>query len=347
MALPIRAAAGLSCIVPPNGTLGNRGRVGSVPFNVRRIASLVVLMVVAGCGTGTPGSPPSTGSQPPSAEASTSTSVTPPRATAAVSAAVWRLRYALLSHYPNFAYCDPDLYPVARGDEQSAADDWWAGVDRDAPEVQSILAHRGWREPLTAAQRLDAYRDHKKLTVIVLTPVAGGYEYQLSTSASGGEPDQTVAGLITLGGEVRERSRRTRPGGCPICLDPATRIATPAGAVPVAQLKPGDMVWTVAADGHHVAVTVQRVARRDTPGPHLMLRLALADGRVLVAAGAHPTVDGNYLRQLRAGHRYDGATVVFVAWVSSTAPATYDLLPDGPTGAYWADGVLVGSTLRP
>jgi hypothetical protein len=25
--------------------------------------------------------------------------------------------------------------------------------------------------------------------------------------------------------------------------------------------------------------------------------------------------------------------------------ATYDLLPSGPTGAYWADGVLLGSTL--
>jgi len=321
---------------------------------VRRIASLVVLMAVVGCGTGTPDSPPSTGGQPSSAEGSTSqasphltgTSVTPPWATAGV-AAVWRLRYALLGHYPNFAYCDPDLYPVVRGDEQSAADDWWAGVDRDAPEVQSILAHRGWREPLTAAQRLDAYRDHKKLTVIALTPVAGGYEYQLSTSASGGEPDQTVAGLITVGGEVRERSRQARPGGCPICLEPATRIATPAGAVPVTRLKPGDLVWTVAADGHRAAATVLRVARRDTPGPHLMLRLALSDGRVLVAAGAHPTADGNYLRQLRAGHRYDGATVVFVAWVSSTAPATYDLLPGGSTGAYWADGVLVGSTIRP
>jgi hypothetical protein len=26
-------------------------------------------------------------------------------------------------------------------------------------------------------------------------------------------------------------------------------------------------------------------------------------------------------------------------------PATYDLLPSGATGFYWADGILIGSTL--
>lgn len=86
--------------------------------------------------------------------------------------------------------------------------------------------------------------------------------------------------------------------------------------------------------------------RRATPGPHLMLRLALSDGRVLVAAGAHPTADGTYLRQLRMGQRYDGATVVSIGWTPSTAPATYDILPAGPTGTYWANGILIGSTLN-
>jgi hypothetical protein len=28
-----------------------------------------------------------------------------------------------------------------------------------------------------------------------------------------------------------------------------------------------------------------------------------------------------------------------------TDGGTYDLLPSGPTGTYWADGVLLGSTL--
>jgi site-specific DNA-adenine methylase len=37
-----------------------------------------------------------------------------PRAVATFSARVWQLRYLLIGHYPDFAYCDPDYYPVAR-----------------------------------------------------------------------------------------------------------------------------------------------------------------------------------------------------------------------------------------
>jgi hypothetical protein len=260
---------------------------------------------------------------------------------------VWRLRYALLGHYPNFAYCDPDSYPVARGDQQAAADAWWASVNRGSAEVQAILAQHTLREPLTAAQRLTAYSDHKVLTAIAMTQVALGYEYQLSISTSGGQPNQTVAGVILLDGSIRETSRQARPGGCPICLEPGTSIATPGGDVPVALIQPGDLVWTTDSFGKRIAAAVERVTSRATPGPHLMLRLALSDGRVLVAAGAHPAADGTFLRQLEVGSPYDGATIAAVDWVQSTASMTFDLLPAGPTGTYWANGILVGSTLKP
>ena len=260
-------------------------------------------------------------------------------------ASVWRLRYTLLSHYPTFAFCDPDLYPVARDDQQAAADAWWASVNRGSPEVQAILAQHTLREPLTAAQRLTAYSDHKRLTAIAMTQVALGFEYQLAIGSSG-EPDQTIAGVILLDGSIRETSRRARPGGCPICLEPGTRIATPGGDVPVALIRPGDLVWTTDALGKRVAAPVEQVTSRATPGPHIMLRVALSDGRVLVAAGAHPAADGTFLRQLRAGARYDGATIAAVDWVQSVASATFDLLPAGPTGTYWANGILVGSTLK-
>ena len=260
---------------------------------------------------------------------------------------MWTLRYRLLDHYPNFAYCDPDLYPVARDDEQAAADAWWAGVRAGSPEALAISSEHGFREPLTNAQRLTAYRDHKKLTVISMTEVSSGYAYELSTGRPGGEPDQTVVGVITVDGRIREGSHRPRAGGCPICLASGVRVATPTGGVVVADLRPGDVVWTADADGRRLAARVQRVVRRPTPGPHLMLRLVLSDGRVLVAAGAHPGADGRLLRQLRVGQRYDGAIVTSTEWVASTATATFDLLPAGPTGRYWANGILVGSTLGP
>jgi hypothetical protein len=311
----------------------------------------VTVLSLAGCAaTGAPGDQPSaisvsTGSLTPAATA-TATGTPSPSITGDATARVWQLRYLLLGHYPTFAYCDPDQYPVARADEQSAADSWWTSTNHHSPEVQAIIDQHGYHEPLTSEQRLTAYRDHKKLAVITMTTVAGGYEYGLSTSTSGGQPDQTVTGVVAPDGTIHERARRPRPGGCPICLEAGTRIATPGGDRPVALIAPGDIVWTTDTTGHRVATPVERVVRRATPGPHLMLRLALSDGRVLVAAGAHPAADGSYLRQLHTGQLYDGATIASIGWTPSTAPATYDILPVGPTGTYWANGILVGSTLN-
>jgi hypothetical protein len=318
----------------------------------RVVLFAVTVLSLAGCAaTDSPGGQPSatsvsTGLAAPAATA-TVTGTPSPSTTGDVTPGVWQLRYLLLHHYPAFAYCDPDLYPVARADEPSAADGWWTSTNHHSPEVQAIIDQHGYHEPLTAEQRLSAYRDHKKLTVITMTAVAGGYEYQLSTTTtSGGQPDQTVTGVITIDGAIHERARRPRLGGCPICLEAGTRIATPGGDRPLVLIRPGDTVWTTDTTGHRVTSPVERVVRRATSGPHLMLQLALSDGRVLVAAGAHPAADGTYLRQLHAGQLYDGATIASIGWTPSTAPATYDILPAGPTGTYWANGILVGSTLN-
>jgi hypothetical protein len=259
----------------------------------------------------------------------------------------WTLRYRLLDHYTNFAYCDPDFFPVAReGGEQANADDWWPR-NRTTPEARAILAHHHWTEPLDAPKRLGAYRDHKKLTVIQMGVVAGGYDFTLSISTSDkGVPDTTVEGTISKEGTVVERSRTPRAGGCPICLEGVTRIATPHGAIEVSRIHAGDLVYSVDGSGHRVTVRVERVVRRETPGPHLMVRLALGDGRVLVAAGAHPAAGGRLLRDLHTRERYDGSIVSSISYVESSAPATYDILPAGVTGDYWANGILLGSTLE-
>jgi hypothetical protein len=314
------------------------------------VFALTVLLLGACARTDTPSGTAST-----SPVASRGSGTASPRVSHAPSAAassvtalprsVWQLRYLLLDRYHNFAYCDPDLYPVARDDEAAAAEDWWRHTDSSSPERLAILPQHGYHEPLTTSQRLVAYRDHKKLTVIVMTPIAGGYRYTLSIGSSIDEPDQTVTGSITFVGTVTEASRTQRPGGCPICLEAATRIATPTGGRLVTNIKIGDLVWTVDARGHRVAAPVERTIRRATPGPHLMLQLVLTDGRTLIAAGTHPDVYGHDLRELRVALAYDGSTVASTAWVASTSTATYDILPSGSTGAYWANGILVGSTL--
>jgi hypothetical protein len=79
-------------------------------------------------------------------------------------------------------------------------------------------------------------------------------------------------------------------------------------------------------------------------GQHI-LRLTLSDGRVVEASPGHPTVTGRPVGDLAPGDLLDGS------WVSTIeerpySGATWDLLPAGSTGAYWANDVLFGSTLR-
>jgi hypothetical protein len=92
---------------------------------------------------------------------------------------------------------------------------------------------------------------------------------------------------------------------------------------------------------------VVRVDSREVPRGHEVVELSLADGRRVRASAGHPTADGRSFGALVMGERLDGASIVGVHRVALADERTYDLLPSGETGAYWADGVLVGSTLAP
>jgi hypothetical protein len=72
----------------------------------------------------------------------------------------------------------------------------------------------------------------------------------------------------------------------------------------------------------------------------------LADGRELFASPGHPLADGRALGAVTTGDQVDGATVVSATRVPYGYGRTFDLLPAGPTGTYWADGIALGSTLR-
>ncbi len=73
--------------------------------------------------------------------------------------------------------------------------------------------------------------------------------------------------------------------------------------------------------------------------------LKLADGRKLFASPAHPTADGRALSDLLPGDLLDGSRITQIEQTVYTGGATYDILPSGPTGFYWANGILLGSTL--
>jgi hypothetical protein len=73
--------------------------------------------------------------------------------------------------------------------------------------------------------------------------------------------------------------------------------------------------------------------------------VGLAEGRAHVASPGHPTADGRLLGSIASGDVIDGSRVVAADRVPYGYGATFDLLPAGPTATYWADGVLLRSTL--
>ncbi|MEO5974023.1 MAG: Hint domain-containing protein [Ilumatobacteraceae bacterium] len=135
-------------------------------------------------------------------------------------------------------------------------------------------------------------------------------------------------------------------GGCPICLAGDTLISTPSGLVPVKDLRIGMAVWTVDKFGRRVSGIVVETSKVSVPNTHQMVHLVLDDGRELFVSAGHPTIDGRNVGDLSPGDGYDRALVVSAQRVPYGEGATYDVLPSGDTGFYWANGVLLGSTLN-
>ena len=77
-----------------------------------------------------------------------------------------------------------------------------------------------------------------------------------------------------------------------------------------------------------------------------IVNVTLADGRKISASPGHPTADGRLFGDLRSGDILDGSYITQVDVLLSNQPDTFDLLPSSSTGYYWANGVLIGSTLK-
>lgn len=131
----------------------------------------------------------------------------------------------------------------------------------------------------------------------------------------------------------------------PICLSAGTMVDTPNGPVAVEDLRVGEAVWTATASGARVSSVILKTSRVSLPPGHPYIHVVLSDGRELWASPGHPTADGRHIGSLVVGDWLDGASIVKIETVLSDQPATYDLLPAGDTGDYWANGILIGSTL--
>jgi len=129
------------------------------------------------------------------------------------------------------------------------------------------------------------------------------------------------------------------------CLPGDARIATPHGDVPIDALKVGDLVYTADALGRRTPAPILALTSVPFDAAHPIHEVTLSDGRFFRASAGHPLVDGTLVGAVRVGASIDGAIVSEFRTRHIEGP-TWDLLPAGPTGTYWADGVHLGSTLR-
>ncbi len=222
----------------------------------------------------------------------------------------------------------------------------------DAATWDAMLRHNGIAagSTLTDAQVLAVYRDWKQPRFFQFQPAGDLYTFSIRVQLGGG--DKASAGVLVEGridayGAVTVLQRTPAgPPNCPICLASTTGIDTPSGPVVVTDLRVGDLVWTLDERGQRVAAPLIDTGSVEAPAGHVVVRLTLADGRVVTASPGHPLADGRSLGSLAPGDLVDGSAVIALERLPY-AGRTYDVLPAGASGAYWADGVLLRSRLRP
>lgn len=288
----------------------------------------------------TPGPPPTEGPSP------TPVPATPIPTLPSSSLSPTELKYRVLDQFPDFFFCDPDFYPIAREDEMTLAHQRFAELQSNQEEFQTILNRNGLlgKTTFTDEEKLLIYREHKKLNAIFFEVSGDRYQFQIQTGAEG-QQGSVITGTIDANGSIEIQNQQSSFPACPICLAAGTLIDTPRGRVAVEDLRIGDLVWTLNEKGERVVGKILITSHVPVPSTHQMIHVILSDGRELWASPGHPTANGQRVGDLQVNDRLDGAHVILIARVPYAATSTYDLLPSGDTGFYWANGILIGSTL--
>lgn len=288
----------------------------------------------------TPGPPPTEG------PSLTPVPTTPIPTLPSSSLSPTELKYRVLDQFPDFFFCDPDFYPIAREDEMVLAQQRFAELQANPEEFQAILNRNGLlgRTTFSDEEKLLIYREHKKLDAIFFEVSGDSYQFQIQTGAEG-QQGSVITGTIDANGSIEIQKQEPSFPTCPICLAAGTLIDTPRGRVAVENLRIGDPVWTMNAAGERVPAELLKLGSARVPSNHQVIHILLNDGRELWASPGHPTADGQALGGLKVEDLLDGAHVILIERVPYAATLTYDLLPSGDTGFYWANGILIGSTL--
>ena len=261
----------------------------------------------------------------------------------------YQLEYMVLANYPNVFWSDPDLYPVARvGQELQNALQQFVSIRANGVEFGAILEHLGLdrKDSYTDEEKLLIYRQHKLLTLAVqMSPAASGsYRFVLRIGEGQGE---RLEGTVTASGKITIEKREPSFNSHPICLTQGTLIATESGPIPIEEIRVGTVVWTADPAGKRIAAPVLETTSIAVSDSYRAMSLVLLDGRKISASPGHPSAEGRRLDQYKVGDWLDGSEVVQASLVAYDGSRTYDVLPAGGTGVYWANGIMLKSTISP
>jgi len=258
------------------------------------------------------------------------------------------LKYRLIDEFGPVQFCGPPVgtsSAAAKADAVAAFPD----IQKDHEAFDAIVRHEQLANvtDFTAEQKLVVYNDYQRLRAITLDTVGAKQHFALLFPDKT-DPKRTVfiEGTVDQFGAIQVSTQEGRGAlNCPICLAAGTLIDTPAGPVRVEDLRPGALVWTADAVGGRLPARVERTTRTPVPLGHAVVHLRLQDGRELYASPGHPSGSGTPLGTLVVGDPLDGSVVTLAELVHYTGDATFDILPSGPTRTYWANGVLLRSTI--
>src|SRR5690606_12547487 len=120
------------------------------------------------------------------------------------------------------------------------------------------------------------------------------------------------------------------------CTAADTPVASPTGDRAIAELRPGDLVYSVQ-DQQIRAVHSLRTNRvqGDT---RRTLRARFDSGSVIEMSPPQPTGGQVRIASLSLGQERAGECVVGIASVPYRQPSTYDILPASDSGSCFADG---------
>jgi len=209
-----------------------------------------------------------------------------------------------------------------------------------------VYLSEGQRDGPFLAEKI--YPDHVDGLVFMEYPLAfdNGAPITLHIGESASNGCTITLTLIRIENGLAVFSKKVESNKpCPICLSGNTYISTPGGQVRVKDLKEGTMVWTTDASGSRTIATILRTGKTAVPKYHEMVYLVLDDGREVFASPGHPLPDGRLIGNIRPGDMVDGIRAVSADRVLYTGGYTYDILPSGDTGTYFANRILLKSTI--